>query len=57
MSHTKMATLTVILSELFPLDHFRYNFMSALYLEYPLEYNHDTYSYVEQVMMICRVQE
>ena len=42
MSHTRMAPLAVILSELFPLDHFRCNFVSALYLEYPLEYNHDT---------------
>ena len=31
-----------ILSELFPLDHLRCNFVSALYLEYPLEYSHDT---------------
>ena len=30
MSHTRMATLAVILSELFPLDHFRCNFMSTL---------------------------
>ena len=29
-------------SELFPLDCFRCNFMFALKLEYPLEYNHDT---------------
>ena len=42
MSHTRMATLDIILSELFPLDHFRCNFVSALLLEYPLEYNHDT---------------
>ena len=42
MSHTRMATLAVILSELFPLDHFRCNFMSALELEYQMEYNHDT---------------
>ena len=42
MSHTRMATLTVILPQLFPLDHFRCNFVSALQLEYPLEYNHDT---------------
>ena len=31
-----------IFSELFPLDHFRCDFISALLLEYPLEYNHDT---------------
>ena len=42
MSHTKMATLAIILFELFPLDHFTCNFVSALYLEYPVEYNHDT---------------
>ena len=42
MSHTRMATLTVIRFELFPLDHFSCNFVSALYLKYPLEYNHDT---------------
>ena len=42
VSRTRMVTLAVILSELFPLDHFRFNFMSALYLEYPLEYNYDT---------------
>ena len=28
--HTCMATLTVTLSELFPLDHFKCNFVSAL---------------------------
>ena len=42
VSRTRMTTLAFILSELFPLDCFRCNFMSALYLEYPLEYNHDT---------------
>ena len=30
VSHTWVATLTVILSALFPLDHFRCNFVSAL---------------------------
>ena len=30
MSHTRMATLAVILTELLPLDHFRCNFVSAL---------------------------
>ena len=30
VSHTRMATLAIILSELFPLDHFRCNFVSAL---------------------------
>ena len=42
MSHTRMATLAVIFSELFPLDHFRCNFVSSLQLEYPLEYDHNT---------------
>ena len=42
MSHTRMATLAVILFELFPFDHFRCNFMPALLLENRLEYNHDT---------------
>ena len=42
MSGTRMTTLTFTLSELFPLDCFRYNFVSALLFEYRLEYNHDT---------------
>ena len=42
MSHTRMATLAVLLSELLPLDYFRCNFISAQYIGYPLEYNHDT---------------
>ena len=42
MSHTRMTTLTFILSELFPLDGFRCNFMSAPKLKNRLEYNHDT---------------
>ena len=42
MSHTRTATLVIILSELFPLDHFICNVVSAQYLKYPLEYNHDT---------------
>ena len=42
MSRTRMATLSVILSEFFRLDHFRCNFVSAVKLEYPLEYNPDT---------------
>ena len=42
VSRTRMTTLAFILSELFPLDCFRCNFMSALKLEYPLEHNHDT---------------
>ena len=29
VSHTRMATVTIILSELFPLDGFRCNFVSA----------------------------
>ena len=42
MSHTRITTLALVLSGLLPLDHLRCNFLSALYLEYPLEYNHDT---------------
>ena len=44
MLHTRMAALAIIhvFSELFPLDHFRCNFVSALQLEYPMEYNYDT---------------
>ena len=42
VSHTKMVTLAIILFELFPLDHFICNFVSAISFEYPLEYNHDT---------------
>ena len=42
VSYTRMTTLASILFDLFPLDCFRCNFLSALYLEYPLEYNHDT---------------
>ena len=38
MLRTRMTTLAFVLSELFPLDVFRCNFVSA----YPLEYNHDT---------------
>ena len=41
MWYTRMATLAVILSESFLLDHFRCYFVSALLLE-SLEYNHDT---------------
>ena len=42
MSHTRLASLAVILPELLTLDHFRFNFVSAPLLEYSLEYNHDT---------------
>ena len=42
MSRTRMTTLAIILSELFPLDGFRCNFVSAPELENHLEYNHDT---------------
>ena len=42
VSRTKMTTLAFILSELFPLDGFRCNFVSAPQLEKRLEYNHDT---------------
>ena len=37
-----MTTFSFILSELFPLNGFRFNFVSAPYLENHLEYNHDT---------------
>ena len=57
VSRTRMTPLALILSELFPLDGFRCNFC-------PL-HNWNTlwniimilYSYVEQVMTMCRVQE
>ena len=42
MSRTRMTTLALILSELFPLDGFSCNFVSAPLLENRLEYNHDT---------------
>ena len=42
MSHTRTTTLAFILSELFPLAGARCNFVIALLLEYPLEYNHNT---------------
>ena len=42
MLRTRMTTLAFTLSELFPLGGFRCNFVPALLLEYPLEYNHDT---------------
>ena len=42
MLRTRMATLTFILSELFPLDGFRCNFVSDPLLENPLVYYHDT---------------
>ena len=42
MSHTRMATLAFILSELFPLGDFRCSFVSTPQLEYPLVYYHDT---------------
>ena len=42
MSHTRMTTLAFILAELFPLDGFRCNFVSAPLLENRMEYNHDT---------------
>ena len=60
LSHTRLATLAVILSELFPLDTFRCNFVSALQLEY-----HNTlwnvimilHSYLEEAITMCRIQE
>ena len=42
MLRRRMTTLAFILSEVFPLDGFRCNFVSALYLKYPLVYYHDT---------------
>ena len=42
-----MTTLAFILSELFPLDGFRCNLVSALELKYPLVYYHDT-------LQLCR---
>ena len=55
MSHTRMTNLTVILSELFPLDHAilcpLYNLNALWNLIMIL------HSYVEQVMMVCHVQE
>ena len=42
MSRTRMATLAVILSELFPLDCFRCSFVSAPLFENRLVYYHDT---------------
>ena len=47
MLHTRMTTLAFILSELFLLDGFRCNFVSALLLENHLEYYDDT-------LMLCR---
>ena len=42
MSRTQMTALAFIFSELFPLDGFRCNFVSAQLLENHLEYNHET---------------
>ena len=42
MLRTRMTTFALILSELFPLDGFRCNFVSALLLENALEYFYDT---------------
>ena len=42
VSDTKMLTLAFLLSELFPLDFFRCNFVSAPYLDNPLVFYHDT---------------
>ena len=55
--HTRMTTLAFILSELFPLDYFNtiscppHNLKTFLYIIMLL------HSYVEQVLMMCRVQE
>ena len=42
VSPTRMTTLAFILSELFPLDGFRCNFVFALEFEYPMVNCHDT---------------
>ena len=42
MSRTRITTLAFILSELFPFNGFRCNFVSATLLENRLEFNHDT---------------
>ena len=42
MSHTRITTLTFILSDLFPLDGFRCNFRARTKLENRLEYFDDT---------------
>ena len=42
MSRVRMTTLAFILSELFPLDGFRCNFVSASQLKNRLEYFDDT---------------
>ena len=47
MSLTRMIAHAFILSELFPLDGFRCNFVSVPYLEYTLVYYHDT-------LQLCR---
>ena len=52
VSHTKLATLAVIFSELFALDHFRCNFLNTLWNTIMI-----LHSSVEQVMTMCCVQE
>ena len=47
MWRTRMTTLAFVLSELFALDGFRCNFVSALQLKYPLVNYHDT-------LQLCR---
>ena len=42
VSRSKMRALTLILLSYFPFDAFGCILVSALKLEYPLEYNHDT---------------
>ena len=42
MCHIQELQLTFILPELFPLDCFRCNFVSAAYFEYPMVYYYDT---------------
>ena len=45
------------LSELFPLDGFRYNFVSALLLNTLWYISMTLYSYLEQVPTMCRIRE
>ena len=59
MSHTRMATLAFILSELFSLDGFRGNFVSAPLQNLKTVWNIliILYSKVEQVMTMCPKQD
>ena len=53
MLHTIMTTNSFLLSELFLLDGFICDFVSAL-LQYPLKYFHDT---SQNVYDICSIKE